>query len=81
MNKKTSSVKKYITQTPGIMGGTPVIAGTRVPMARILFLLKEGYTVDLISDEYPHVGKKKLEAAIDELISKYQTSSNVFPTL
>lgn len=51
-----------------IMGGMPVIAGTRIPIARILFLLKEGYLVDTIASEFPWVDRKKIEGAIDELI-------------
>jgi len=29
-------MSKYITSTPGIMSGQPVIAGTRIPISRML---------------------------------------------
>lgn len=45
----------------------PVITGTRVPIARILFLLKEGYTIEAIHDEFPHVPVKTIEGAVNEL--------------
>lgn len=59
---------KYITSNPEIMTGKLVIAGTRVPIARILFLLKEGYTIEAIHEEYPHVSLTKIKGAVDELI-------------
>ncbi len=60
--------KQFIISDPHIMTGKPVIAGTRVPVARILFLLKEGYTLEAIHEEYPHVSLHKIKGAVDELI-------------
>ena len=59
---------RFIVSDPDILGGTLVVVGTRVPVARLLFLLKDGYTVDGIQEDYPHVDKTKIEGAIDELI-------------
>lgn len=60
--------KQYIVSDPNILTGKPVIAGTRVPVARILFLLKEGYTLEAIQEEYPHVPFKKIKGSVNELI-------------
>jgi len=60
---------KYITSTPGIMSGDPVIADTQVPISRILFLLKEGYTLEAIHEEYPPIPQDTLSGAIDEVIA------------
>lgn len=65
---------KYISSDPDIMTGKTVIAGTRVPMARILFLLKEGYTVEAIHGEYPHVPLTKIKGAVNELIEMLDDS-------
>ena len=59
---------KYITSDPQIMGGTPVIKGTRVPIEVILHLLKQGYPLEVIQEDYPHIPLKTLSAAIDEAI-------------
>jgi len=67
-------MKKYIVSDPNILSGMPVIAGTRVPIARILFLLKEGYTVEAIHDSFPHVPTKKIEKAISELVEALSES-------
>jgi uncharacterized protein (DUF433 family) len=65
---------KYIVSDPDILGGTPVIKGTRVPIGRVLFLLKEGYTLDAIHEDYPHIDIKTLSAAIDEAIETLSTT-------
>ncbi len=65
---------KYLTSTPDIMGGTPVIKGTRIPIEVILYRLKEGYPVAVIHDMYPWVERTTLEGAIDEAI-RYVTTT------
>lgn len=65
---------KYITSDSEIMTGKLVIVGTRVPIARILFLLKEGYTIETIKEEYPHVSLNKINGAVNELIERLDNS-------
>jgi len=67
-------MKNYIESNPHILGGTPVIKGTRVPIARILFLLKDGYTLEAIHEDYPHVSMSTLSHAIDEAIEAFNTA-------
>lgn len=66
-------MKTYITSNPKIMSGAPVIAGTRVPVAKIVYLLKDGFTIEQIGKQYPHVGLNKLRGAINELAQKVET--------
>lgn len=65
---------QHITSDPDILGGTPVIKGTRVPMERILFLLKDGYTLEAIHEDYPHIDLHTLSSAIDEAIAALTTT-------
>lgn len=67
-------MSKYIVSDSDILGGTPVIKGTRVPIGRILFLLKDGYTLEAIQEDYPHIDIKTLSAAVDEAIDVLNTS-------
>ena len=67
---------KYIISDPDILGGTPVIKGTRVPIGRILFLLKDGYTLAAIQEDYPHIDVKTLSAAIDEAIETLNATTH-----
>ena len=65
---------KYIISDPDILGGTPVIKGTRVPIGRIVFLLKDGYTLEAIHEDYPHIATHTLSSAIDEAIEALNTT-------
>ncbi len=59
-------MKKYIISDPKILGGKPVIAGTRIPVDQILFLLKEGFTVEAIHEFYPHVEIKTISGVVEQ---------------
>jgi uncharacterized protein (DUF433 family) len=65
------AMKHYITTDPEIMSGQPCIVGTRIPISRILHLLKQGYTVEAIHEEYDWVDLKTLKGAIDEAIAQF----------
>lgn len=65
MKKK---LKKYISIDPKILGGTPVIAGTRVPIERIYELIKQGFSAETLQKEYSWVDKKKIHFAIAYLM-------------
>ncbi|MEK7517004.1 MAG: DUF433 domain-containing protein [Patescibacteria group bacterium] len=72
-------MKRYIISNPNILGGTPVITGTRIPVERILYLFKEGYTIDDIHDEYDYVDKKTLKYVIEELGQRLKGKLNGSP--
>lgn len=59
-------MKHYINSNPEILGGIPVIAGTRIPVEQILFLLNDGYPVEGIHELYPHVTVETLKSVIKE---------------
>lgn len=69
-------MKSYIVSNPKILGGTPVISGTRIPVSRIIFLLKEGYTVEAIHQDYPHIPANVIEVVIDEVANMIDSSRN-----
>jgi len=64
----TSKLKKYIIVDPNILGGTPVIAGTRIPVERLYQLIKQGYSVKKLQAEYSWVDKKRLQYTIAYLV-------------
>ena len=59
---------QYITIDENILGGTPVIAGTRIPVERIYQLIKQGHSIEDLQTEYSWVDKKKLQYAIAYLV-------------
>ena len=64
----TKVLGRYVTRNKNILGGTPVIAGTRIPIERVYHLIKQGYSIEMLLDDYPWVDKKKMQYAIAYLI-------------
>lgn len=58
-------MKKLITQNPKILGGKPIIAGTRMSVEVILESLAGGMSMEEMLREYPFLKKKHIQAAID----------------
>jgi len=56
--------KSGITKDPRILGGKPVIAGTRIPVRLILDHLAEGYMPQEIIFEYPVLTREDIQAAV-----------------
>jgi uncharacterized protein (DUF433 family) len=67
-------MSKYISVDKNIMSGAPVIRGTRIPIERIMFLIKDGYNIDAIHAEYPYVDRKTLEGVMDEIAQSVITA-------
>jgi uncharacterized protein (DUF433 family) len=55
---------QLVTTDPEILGGTPVFAGTRVPVAVLFENLADGLSLEEILDSYPTL---KREQAIEAL--------------
>lgn len=58
---------RFIVRNKKILGGEPVIIGTRVPVERVIFLLEKGYTEENLHAEFPHVPVKKIKGTVAEL--------------
>lgn len=46
---------KIIEKNPKILGGQPVIKGTRIPVARIVALHIQGYKIKDFKKDYPYL--------------------------
>jgi uncharacterized protein (DUF433 family) len=55
-----------ISASPEIMGGTPVFAGTRVPVQTLLDYLKAGESIDDFLDGFPTVTRDHVIALLEE---------------
>ena len=62
-----------ISCRPDVMGGTPVFAGTRVPIQTLLDYIEGGETIDDFLAGFPSVGREQvirfLEQAKDRLVA------------
>lgn len=58
-------MNKRIVVDPSILGGKPIIKGTRISAELILKLLSSGMTIKEILDDYPHLKKEDILAAVE----------------
>ncbi|KKT31080.1 MAG: hypothetical protein UW41_C0005G0048 [Candidatus Collierbacteria bacterium GW2011_GWC2_44_18] len=73
--KKTSS-SDLIVKDPEILGGTPVITGTRIPVTLLARLLRVGYSDKIINYEYPSLTMEKILAFKKLIDGGYRVSAS-----
>ncbi|MCE4600626.1 MAG: DUF433 domain-containing protein [Desulfurococcales archaeon] len=59
-----AGAEERIVVNPKIMGGKPVIKGSRIPVYFILELIASGWSIDDILKEYPHLTREDVLAAV-----------------
>jgi uncharacterized protein (DUF433 family) len=62
MSRKDKQAEDLIIKDPEILGGTPVISGTRIPVTLLNRLIKVGYPNTVINYEYPSLTLEKIIA-------------------
>jgi uncharacterized protein (DUF433 family) len=71
--------KHLIERSDGILGGTPVFAGTRVPVQTLIDYLAAGDCLDDFLNDFPTVrreqAKEVLEMAKDALLTQADESA------
>jgi len=63
--KGIMSHSEIINVTPDVMSGTPVFAGTRVPVQTLLDYLKAGESIDDFLEGFPTVKRKQVIAFLE----------------
>ncbi len=56
-----------IQRSEKILGGTPVFAGTRVPVRTLFDYLEEGETLDEFLDDFPAVSKEQAVKVLEKM--------------
>ncbi len=71
-NRDDIATDALIDKNPEVLGGTPVFAGTRVPVRVLLEHLEAGDRLDDFLDDFPSVSREHavavLESAVAELV-------------
>jgi uncharacterized protein (DUF433 family) len=62
--------KPIVTCSPDVLGGTPVFAGTRVPVQTLIDYLEGGETIDDFLDGFPTVSREQVVAFLKEARDK-----------
>lgn len=61
------SERPLIQRSDNILGGTPVFAGTRVPVQTLFDYLEEGDTLDEFLDDFPAVAREHAIAVLEKM--------------
>lgn len=71
--------EQIIQRDPKILGGTPVFAGTRVPVQTLIDCLKAGDSLEEFLDGFPSVSRSQAEAflqiALDSALAEADAHS------
>jgi uncharacterized protein (DUF433 family) len=55
-----------ISASPEVMGGTPVFAGTRVPISTLVDYLEGGESIDSFLEGFPSVKREQVIAFLEK---------------
>ncbi len=64
-----------ITCSPNTLGGTPVFAGTRVPVQTLIDYLEGGESIDAFLDGFPTVKREQVIAFLEEAKARVVASA------
>lgn len=59
--------KKIVTSSQDIMGGTPVFAGTRVPVETLFDYLEGDGRIEEFLEDFPSVSKSQVVGLLEQL--------------
>ncbi len=61
----TPTVESVVCSNPDVLGGTPVFAGTRVPLKNLVDYLAAGDPLERFLDHFPSVTREQAVAALE----------------
>jgi uncharacterized protein (DUF433 family) len=65
-----SMAQPIVTSSPDILSGTPVFAGTRVPVQTLIDYLEGGETIDDFLAGFPTVRREQVVAFLEEATAR-----------
>ena len=63
-------LEPIVTSSPDILSGTPVFAGTRVPVQALIDYLEGGETIDDFLTGFPTVRREQVVAFLEEATAR-----------
>jgi uncharacterized protein (DUF433 family) len=71
---------RVIVSDPEVMSGTPVFAGTRVPVRALIDYLAAGDPLDDFLDQFPTVTRDRAVAALEEMAELALETARAHPS-
>jgi uncharacterized protein (DUF433 family) len=65
-------IGQLISRTPGVNGGRPTIAGSRIAVAQVAAMYRDGLDATAIANEYPHIDLARIHAALAFYLANQQ---------
>ena len=69
-------IEPIVSCDPEVMGGTPVFAGTRVPVKTLLDYLEGGESIDDFLDGFPGVRRELVVRFLEEAAAQLVSASS-----
>jgi uncharacterized protein (DUF433 family) len=66
---------EFITQNVEILGGKPILKGTRISVEFILELIQHGASIETILEHYSHLKREAVEQAVEFAIWSVRTET------
>jgi len=76
--KAEEELLERIVVNPKVMGGKPIVKGTRITVEQVLILLAQGLSAQEILKDYPHLSKEDISAVL-LYAAKVASEEEVFP--
>jgi len=68
--------RPIVTRSPEILSGTPVFAGTRVPVQALIDCLEDGETTDDFLAGFPTVKREQVVAFLEEAAARMAAAAS-----
>jgi len=59
-----TSVPQVISKSPEVLSGTPVFAGTRVPIKNLMDYVRAGDSIETFLEDFPSVKREQIDAVL-----------------
>jgi uncharacterized protein (DUF433 family) len=59
-----TSVPQVISKSPEVLSGTPVFAGTRVPIKNLMDYVRAGDSIETFLEDFPSVKRDQVDAVL-----------------
>ncbi len=64
LDRYGESRERFIESNPAVMGGDPVIVGTRLPVRAVARRIERGDSIEDLREDYPDIPREAFEAAL-----------------
>jgi uncharacterized protein (DUF433 family) len=64
LNRERDASASLVTETPGVNGGYPVVATTRIAVRLVVEAFREVGTLDQLTDVFPQLTHAQIQAAL-----------------